>query len=289
MFNRNIKRDCGFFTIAQNSDVDYVKIAYGLALSLLATQKEVPYLAVGVTPGTEILPKYREVFDEIIEIPWNDDAKDSLWKLENEWKAYHVSPYNKTIKLDADMLFLSDVTSWWRKLENTPLNVCSEVRTYHNEVITSNKYRLDFVANKLPNVYSAMCYFNISDVNHLLFQKLGDITLNWGMYSKICLSNTKPDKFTTDVGLALALKLLWYDNWCLKPSILTFTHMKSHLQNWHNIGNGDFAWTQYLPHYFSKNLELIVGNIKQTGVFHYHHKNILTDDIIKKYERYLGI
>src|SRR5271157_3807356 len=106
MTDRIFKRERGFLTIAQNSaDTDYIRLAYGLALSLKATQKENGYLSILVTPGTIVNKEYRWAFDEIIEIPWGDNATASRWKLENEWKAYHVTPYRETIKLDADMLF----------------------------------------------------------------------------------------------------------------------------------------------------------------------------------------
>jgi hypothetical protein len=93
--NREFKRKRGFFTFAQNGTHDYVRMAYALALSLKATQTDVPYLSIGVTPGQVVPEKYKWAFDEIIEIPWGDAAKTSSWKLENEWKAYHMTPYEE--------------------------------------------------------------------------------------------------------------------------------------------------------------------------------------------------
>lgn len=290
MFKRNIKRQRGFFTIAQNSPTsDYVRIAYAQALSLKATQLEVPWLSIGVTSGTIIPDKYKEIFDEIIEIPWGDCAKNSQWKLENEWKVYHITPYEETIKLDADMLFLSNISNKWNILSNKNINVCSSVKTYHNEIIKSDFYRKDYTNNNLPNIYSAMFYFKLSPESKLLFKKFQDIYKNWDIYSRLCMPKNRPSKFTTDTGLALAIKLLWYDRFCADPFLLSFTHMKSQLQNWVNVGSKDFLWTQFVPYYFTNDLELIVGNIKQTGIFHYHDNTFLTDDIISKYEKRLGI
>ena len=43
------KEQCGFFTIAQNTeDCDYVRLAYLLALSIKATQSEIKSFAVAV-------------------------------------------------------------------------------------------------------------------------------------------------------------------------------------------------------------------------------------------------
>ena len=39
----------------------------------------------------------------------------------------------------------------------------------------------------------------------------------------------------------------------------------------------------------TNNLELYVGNYVQKGIFHYTEDNFCTEQIIKKYENYLGI
>ena len=55
----------GYIVIAQNSgDTDYLRMAYGLALSLKATQTTVSNLCVCVDKGTVIPKKYLEVFDQ---------------------------------------------------------------------------------------------------------------------------------------------------------------------------------------------------------------------------------
>ena len=43
----------------------------------------------------------------IIEISWHEETV-CFYDTQNRWKAYHVSPYEETIVLDTDMLFLSD-------------------------------------------------------------------------------------------------------------------------------------------------------------------------------------
>ena len=50
---RTTKRPRGFLTFAQNGKLDYLRMAYAMALSLKATQRE-PYLTVVVTPGTVV-------------------------------------------------------------------------------------------------------------------------------------------------------------------------------------------------------------------------------------------
>ena len=60
----------GYIVIAQNTgDTDYLRMAYGLALSLKATQTTVSNLCVCVDKGTKVPKKYIEVFDQVVEIP----------------------------------------------------------------------------------------------------------------------------------------------------------------------------------------------------------------------------
>ena len=50
--NKQHKEQCGFFTIAQNTeDCDYVRLAYLLALSIKATQAKIKSFAVAVDDG----------------------------------------------------------------------------------------------------------------------------------------------------------------------------------------------------------------------------------------------
>jgi len=242
---REIKRQRGFLTFAQNGEHDYLRMAYGLALSLQATQTD-PYLSVVITPGMEVPPKYRAVFDEVIEVPWLDEAIDSDWKLENEWKAYHVTPYMETIKLDADMLFTNDIAEWWPLLACQDVLGCTTVETYRGEIATSNFYREAFVANRLPNLYSSFLYFRISDFAQEFFDLTETIFQNWQRFFEEFLEPlSRPQYVSTDVVFALAAKLL--DD-CVHPSqtacvptasrdaprhmVPRFVHMKSQMQNW---------------------------------------------------------
>ena len=73
----------GYFAIVQNSgDVDYLDQAYVLAKSIRATQSGVNKLSIMVDEDTKklITGKHRRIFDHIVDIPWQDDAKDAEWR-----------------------------------------------------------------------------------------------------------------------------------------------------------------------------------------------------------------
>ena len=277
-----IKR--GFLVFAQNGETDYLRLAYGLALSLRATQSEVSALSVVVTPGQDIPTHYREVFDQVIDVPWLDEAKNSSWKLENEWKAFHVTPYEETIKLDADMLFTTDIKEWWPVLARQDVWACTDVETYRGEGVVSDYYRKVFTANDLPNIYTAFMYFKASDAALELFSMAEVIYHNWQKFFHEFLDITRPSEVSTDVVFALAMKLIdrTDEMTFAGHSIPRFVHMKSRLQGWPDIGE---EWTNHLSGTLTEDLVLKIGRYRQTLPVHYHIKSFLTDEMISTYEK----
>ena len=91
----------GYIVIAQNTDEhDYLRMAYALALSIKTTQRENAIcLCVDKKTSDRLEQKCCDVFDYIVDIPWNDDALNSTWKIENKWKYINMSPFDETIIL----------------------------------------------------------------------------------------------------------------------------------------------------------------------------------------------
>jgi hypothetical protein len=285
-------RKQGFFTIAQNnSKVDYVRLAYGLALSLKHSQREVPYLTVAITPGTEVDEKYAWAFDNIVEIPWGDQAAASEWKLENEWKSIWMSPYDETIKVESDMLFFTDISEWWSALANQPRDVVwtNVVKDWKGLNITSDYYRKLFTKDKLPNIYTGLGYFRKTDAAYEVFDLAKIISWNWEtFFDQFFHASYRPTNPSTDVIFALAMKLTDIDQNDYTPHMVpTFTHMKSQLQGWNNHSISE-DWQQYLRTFFTPNAECKIGNHRQVYPLHYHIKEWLTDDMIHVYERLVG-
>lgn len=282
----------GFFTIAQGEQ--YQRLAYALALSLKLSQKEVSGLSIGVTrEEMGLIPsKYREVFDKVIEIPWQDHARDSTWKLENEWKAIHMTPYDETIKLDADMFFPRDISVWWEILGKSDGVFATEARTYRGDLITSDYYRKTFTESNLPNVYTAFFYFKKNDVNFDLFSHAEFIFNNWERtFYELLEPEHRPKFVSTDVVFALAAKIMGYEQFNMTPDIgmPTFVHMKSHLQGWPAQHTLEEDWTKTIPVSFNRDCDLKIGNYLQDLPFHYHVKNFMTDRMIEQMEAKLGL
>ena len=280
----------GYIVIAQNSgETDYLRMAYALALSLKATQSTVSDLTVCVDKKTKVPKKYLEVFDQVVEIPWNDDAEASDWKIDNKWKYYYMSPYDETVILDTDMVFPGDVSHWWDILNEKDIWACTNVKTFRGENAVDHNmyYREYFIKNNLPNVYTAFFYFKKSDLATEFFKLVEIIFQNWQRFFFKYMTNGKPDKLSADVVYALAIQLLGIEQESTVDQLTevpTITHMKSFIQD---VPSGSFLdekWTLSLPTYFSDIKTFKVGNFQQQYPFHYVDKNWLTDDIIKSLE-----
>jgi hypothetical protein len=269
----------GYLILAQNSgNFNYFRMAYVLALSIKVTQSTVNSVTL-VTDVPEVMPAhYKNVFDHVIKIPWYDDALNSEWKIENRWKLYHVSPYDETVILDSDMIFLSDVSDWWNYLsKNHDMCFTTSVKTYRNEIISSDYYRKTFTSNRLPNFYSAFAYFKKTDEAKEYWQLVESITKNWKEYYNAFLVDDRPKFLSMDVVFALAAKIMNIESKMISSfDYPNFVHMKSKIQNW-NKSSDD--WMEHVGIYLNKRGELKIGNYQQSGIFHYTEKRFLTEHV----------
>ena len=212
----------GYIVIAQNNDTtDYLEQAYALALNLKLTQSKVNSLTVCVDAKTKklIKAKHKEAFDNIVDIPWQDDAKEQDWKINNKWKYYYMTPYDETVILDTDMIFPTDVSHWWDIMSQRDVWATTKVRTYRGEIVTSNFYRKYFAANNLPNVYTAFFYFKKSDLASELFAMIEIIFQHWQRMFFKYMPEGKPDWLSGDVAYALAMQLLGIEADCILENI----------------------------------------------------------------------
>lgn len=258
----------GYITIAQNSeDNDYLEMSYALALSLKATQK-INKLCVCVDEETKklITDRHREVFDAIVDIPWNDDAKGDKWKIHNKWKYSHMTPYHETIILDSDMIFTDSVDHWWDYLSTKNLWFCTNVKTFRNEDVTSDYYRKKFTLLNLPNIYSNFTYFKKSQETFMFFKMVELIMTHWNAYFDKFLSGMGQNWMSADIAYALAIQLLDIEEETCDYNIKdvpTFVHMKSMVQN---IPESEInsIWTKSITSEMGDDLQVKIGNFTQT-------------------------
>tara|TARA_R110000868_G_scaffold42799_4_gene144343 strand:- start:841 stop:1647 length:807 start_codon:yes stop_codon:yes gene_type:complete len=259
----------GVCVLAQNNNTtNYVEQTYALALSILANAPNTNFSII----TNDLVPKeYKDVFDQVIPIPWDDRAAETSWKIENRWKIYHTTPYKNTIVFDADMLALDNITPMWENVD--PIIFTNTVTTYRNEIVTNRYYRKVFDSNNLPNIYSGVYQFSKCNNTHTFFKLLDTIMYSWYEFYQKYTPNDTQYWNSFDVSAAIALKVLD----CNIKNNLTFTHMKPHVQNWSHVPS---KWTDVLPVDFG-NDKLYIGGYKQSGVLHYVEDEFLTPDMLK--------
>lgn len=266
----------GFLVLAQNSeDIDYVRQAYALALSLKASQQS---CLVSLVTNDPVPEEYQLAFDKIIPIPGDDQAANSLWKVENRWKLYHVTPYDETIVLDSDMLVLDDFTPVWNQLKNYDVFFNSTIKDFRGREIKDFVNRKMFNENELPNLYFGLHYFKKNRPALDFYNVMAFVVANWErLYFDIAPKN-KQNWLSMDVSAAIAAKILGVDDQVINKNInWSITHMKSNLQHISPIPS---SWTKVLDWYFTDAGQLYVSNIRQHGVFHYIDDSFLTDQVL---------
>ena len=153
--------------------------------------------------------------------------------MQDRTMAYDLSPYDETVLLDADMIFLSDVSHWWEHLSKYNLVITDRVKTYRNTWVTESPYRKTFVKNNLSNCYSAFCYFKKDPQSKEFFTLLYEIIENWDEWTIRYAPEDRQRWPSIDLAMAIAVNILDI-NPTNKLDYPTFTHMKSGCQGWYN-------------------------------------------------------
>ena len=275
--------DKGIVLLAQNNDTDnYVEQSIALAMSA----KKFNDISFTLITNDKVPAKYKKYFDNIQPIPWGDMAEDKAWKIENRWKVFYQSPYKETIVMDTDMLILKNIDYMWDFYSNYDLFFTTNPVTYRNEPIISDYYRKMFTENNLPNIYSALYYFKRTEFTHNFFSYLEMVIKHFDQFQQDLCPNKKQDKLSLDVAMAMTIKLMGIENQVTNKNntVSKFVHMKSFIQNWKS---SRAVWQNLVLSHFTNNLELYIGNYRQTNIFHYTEKDFLKNaNVIKQLETY---
>lgn len=261
--------------VAEHKEIDYLKLAYALALTIKNTQKAGYDKVALVVNDKDQLSRLTSpwVFDIVIE--WD---QESFWD-GRSWMD-KLTPWDHTVCLDADMLFTRDYSHWIDFfIKNCDLYIPHKSYTYRGETVSNDFYRKAFVKNDLPNLYSFYTFFKKGSSVTAEFFKLGRYIIKYPTeFKNLYLSKYKPEVVGTDEAFALSSKLL-----DLSSSIsfeLNFpkvVHMKSAAQNWSYVTD---TWTENVGFYVDRKGQIKIGNYQQVDILHYVDKQIITDEII---------
>lgn len=265
--------------VSEHEDIDYLQLAYALALSIKTTQRPGYDKIAIVLNDKSKLEKLDSswVFDQVIE--W--DGK-TFWD-GRSWM-HDLSPWEYTVCLDVDMLFFRDYSHWVDFfIENTDLYVANKSFTYRGEIVTSDEYRKTFTRNRLPNLYSFYTFFKKNtDLSCDFFNLVKIITDNPREFSNLYLDRHKPKVMGTDEIFSLACKILNIEDKIAFPlEFPRVVHMKPMVQNFPWPAN---KWSDHVGFYFTENCDLKIGNYQQYDIVHYVEKDKITREIINLLE-----
>jgi hypothetical protein len=261
--------------VSEHDTVDYLDLAYALATSIKTTQKPGYDQVALVIDNKEKISRLKSswVFDHVIE--WN---QETFWN-GRSWMD-QLSPFDATVCLDVDMLFLRDYSHWIDYfLENCDLYVANKGYTYRGELVYDPYYRKAFIKNNLPNLYSFYTFFKKDSAMVKEFFDLGrQIIKNPVEFTNIFLSEHKPKILGTDEVFALAAKILDIQDQIAYPlEFPRVVHMKPMIQNWPWPAD---VWSDHIGFYLNRKGQLKLGNYQQHDIVHYVEKDKITTEMI---------
>ena len=237
----------GFVIMAQGDD--YVKCATVLKNSIL-----------------RVMPSANITIVKTDMLPYGDQAPHTNWKLQNDWQVYDASPYDETIKLEADMIVPRNIEHWFDVMSAQDVVVCTKIRNFKGELSDCKVYRRFIDDNKLPDVYNAITYFKKSDTAEKFFTIVRDVFENWEEYKTIFKCNPE-EKCTTDWAYAIACHIVGVE----KTTMPNFNELSMvHMKQWVN-GLPTEDWTDTLVYEILPD-QLRVNTYPQSYPFHYHIK-----------------
>jgi hypothetical protein len=268
--------------VATHKNVDYLKLAYALALSIKNTQKEGYEQVALVIDDPSALDGFKSawVFDHVI--PWDQEV---FWD-GRSWMD-ELTPFENTVCLDADMLFTRDYSHWIDYfVDNSELYVANKSYTYRGELVTDDYYRRAFTKNDLPNLYSFYTFFKRdSDLAKEFFTLGRSIIKNPIEYSNYFLADHKPKILGTDEAFALSSKILDItDQIAYDLEFPRVVHMKPMVQNWPWPAD---SWSNHVGFYLNIEGQLKIGNYQQHDIVHYVEKDRMTTELVHILEEIL--
>jgi hypothetical protein len=248
----------GYVILAfNNATTDYVSIAGTLCRSI---HRVMPDALVSLITSSDVVdPQY----DHIIKV---DEVDSGEWKLGNDWLIYENTPYERTIKLEADMIITRDISWWWDVLEKRDLNVCTTIRDFRGKISYEDYYRNPITKNNLPNAYNAITYFKKSPLAKQFYDCVAQIFEHWSELRTIYYGLEHSP--TTDTVYAIAMSVIGEEH-CSMPNFtdFSFTHMKQHINGLHTKYWDQQLMYELLPH------TVRINTYPQMYPLHYHVKS----------------
>ena len=255
----------GIAILAQNnSTTNYVQCAVVLAKSIRKTN---PTLPIALITNHTV---NNTCFDYVIPLPYGDVATEE-WKLSNDWQIYEASPFDQTIKVEADVLMTRDISNWFDICSQQDLVIAQGCVDYKNETSTSRFYRQLFDKNQLPDLYNGITYFKKSSTAEEFFKLVRYIFEHWEDFRSTLKYCAMSEPATTDIVYSIATLCIGEEKCLLPNSVnpLKWAHMKPRI-----INTFSDDWTKECFFEILNSGQVRVNSYSQYYPLHYVHKHL---------------
>jgi len=256
----------GFLWFAQNNaNTDYVELSIKLARSIKKYNNHSNICVV-----TDQQSQFNDKSVDVVKVIKDDDSATHDIKWANEYKAFDLTPFTHTIKLESDMLWTTNTDWWWHHLWQDDLVFSVDCFDYRSNVIKDKVYRKLFMRNHLPNIYNGLMYFRKSSKAQRFFNIVKSIVGNWKQVRSEMLVACHDQYPSTDVAFALAYRIM--DPTCqdlIDYDWFKFIHNKAGINGLNKLANHN----DYLMPHKAHN-KIYVGETRVSRVWHYHDKEL---------------
>lgn len=259
----------GFLWFCQNSgDVDYVELTKILARSIKRHNRQNNICVV-----TDDQSKFSDPNVDVVKVMRQDDSENHDKKFANEHKAFSITPFTHTIKLEADMLWNANTDWWWNFLCQHDLIFSLDCLDFRENPIKDKFYRPYHECNFLPNIYSGMTYFRKSNRAKEFYENCRTVSDNWHFFRDNILLNCFDELPTTDVVYALAYRILDpLQQKLIDYPWFKFIHNKDRI---HGSKYRQDGLNYYYP--LCINEKLFFGGRRLSAPLHYYEKNFMEE------------
>lgn len=270
----------GFVIIGIDTDADCVKYAASLAMSIKNCDADSQVCLI-TDKNFKFSKKYIDLdcFDYTVELTFGNTGHKDGFHGSNFWQVMHCTPFEETIYLDYDMLFVNvDIDLLWQQFSDYEVAMPVIARTYRNDI--ASKTRRFEIENtyQLPTFYSQIFYFKNDKFASDWFKMADAYYHNWRSVYDIFFKDKKPESFNKNII-----------NNLITHSMDETENVSIVLNNFYdidvwssNLWNEDVSeeWTGLLNNWYKDNGEIIIENsLISSGIVHYRDEKFLTKEI----------
>ena len=187
----------------------------------------------------------------------------------NLWQLYWATPYDETIVLDADMLFLNDYSYWWDYLSKFDLLFPDTIINYKQETIKHEQYDKILTEHEIRPAYEKMFYFKKGDKALEFFNMLSQVIQNFISVSLEIFPNKRPTSLRTSHVFPACIKMLGIDDIVYdKNNVFKYIDMKLSCLN-----APVKKWDEDL-YYWGDTTNFYIENFNQYYPLHYRNADL---------------